>query len=607
MSDWSIVQDNTPQPQGQPQVATSQPQASEWSIVQDQPEANVAPQQPSRSFGERLGGAISNVVDTNQAFLSGARRGISDAALELGNLAGDLLSRFDVTKSTGEYIKSKTSTPLEPSAVEQANPLVSSIGAGLGYTGGMIAGPSKIVKGAGAVSGATKLADAAIHPAISGAIREGATGALQGAAMQPDNRGIGAIVGGVIGAPAGALGGLVSKGVQTSAREIAPELDRMRSLGFDVNSPEAIARARQELASRGEGQLQENIQAGITKQAENAVNAIKPSSANIPNKSPNQILTDRMKTQFAEVHKAKEAAYAPLNEATGLQNTTPIKVSANTLGKQGKNFLPDDLPKQANFSQLQEYRQLLDGSLKSAKNAAKNGNLSNKDLKNLYKLRSDVTDQMTALAERQGLGNQLAQAEDLYKNEYLPFRTFSKTTGKINTPEESDQVWHKINKVMAQTNPDPKELRHLVGNLGEEGTDLVGWGLLQNALTSAKDGSVINLSRFNTAVNKYRVGGLSSIISKPEYSDAVKGINRIIQDGKKAMNVKTNKLYIPVVSPVIEHLMQTKAGINLIVKLGSANKSSEAYRDLVQGLFTGLSNIATQKVLHSPAEAKPNE
>lgn len=605
MADFSDLgtKSNTDQlnssPSGFSDLGTLSAQQPAQSVVQA-PQANAVPQPPVD--GMISGGELPATV-------RGVARGVGDSVRELGNLAGDILQKFDLTKKAGKKLSDITKGSINPTQLELDNPISSSIGAGSGYTAAMMAGPLGAAKVVGAgLRAIPKIGQAinSLSPVITGGAEQGAVGAIQGAAMQPDARGIGAVTGGVLGASLGGVGGVIGANVKRAASELTPELARMKSLGFDINSPEALARARQELASRGEGALKSSIESKVVDQAQNEIKKIRPESTYIPDKSPNQIIVDKQAQQFQVAQQAKREAYAPLTEAPGLQNTAPIKTQTNSLTKQGQKLLPDSLPQQATFANLQDYRQALDGSIKSAKMAAKNGNLNNKDLNRLYSLRNEVTNSMEQVAGRQGLGDQFANAEEIYKTQYLPFRTFSKS-GKVQSDDEIDATWQKVNSLMQSSNPNPKQLRDLMSTMGDEGKDVVGWAMLQNAFNRANVGGKISLDSFNNSVNKFRVNGLDSVIAKPDYKDAVKGINRLVNDGRTAANIKTNRLYIPIISPVIEHLMQTATGIKLLVKLGSATKSATGYRESIQALVTGSINLGAQKVMQTPQNELPPE
>lgn len=537
-------------------------------------------------------------------------QGLGDAALELGDLAADVLSNINATEGVGKGLKSVIKKGQEANQMSQEefaqHPYASSLGRGIGSTAGMIVGPTKIVRGAEAIAKSSPLVRAgaeAIPNWLGGAAREGMTGALQGAALQPEDRGQGAVIGGLVGAPLGALGGIVSGGLQQGARQIAPEIQRMKDLGIDVSSPQALARIRQELASRGQSQLQEQMQAGITKKTEQEITKIRPTY--VPDEAPNKVISNKITQRFPEVERQKNANYLPLNESTGQINTSEINSEIHSLSTKTKSFIPDDLPADATFSELQSYRQQLSGNLKAAQTASKMGNLSPKELPKLYGLKTAVSRKMQEVAESQGLGEQFNQAETFYLTQYKPFETFSKS-GKINTPQTTDQVWDKVNTIMNTKTPKIKQLKDLVTTLGDEGRDIVGWGLIQNALTAARSGDEIALPSFNAIINKYKVSGLGDIVYTTEHQQAIRGINKIIQDGKKALDIKTNRLYLPIISPVVEHLMQTQSGINLITKLGTMDRKSVSYRQALQNLLTGAVNTPINRSMDpSPSKLVP--
>ncbi len=534
-------------------------------------------------------------------------QGLGDAGLDFADLAADVLSKLGAEK-TGQSLKIRTqAAKAENAKLSQdqiANPVSSGIGGGLGYTAGMIAAPAKGVR---ALESALGLGGAAARaPIRAGAIREGAVGAIQGAAMQPENREGGALIGSLIGGAGGAIGGGISKFLQNKASQIQPQVDAAERLKVGANSEAGLAATRGELASGGKSQLKDDITSKIISETQQAVDDIKPTSANIPDKSPNQILVDRQQANFANVVRAKDEAYAPLNTAPGTIETTSIKDLSNGLLKKTKSYLPDSelatpiFKGEATFNQLQQYRQSLDQNIRAAQSAK----IIPNEVKKLYNIRAQVSAKMSQVADDQGLGGQFQQAEDIYKTQYKPFETFTKS-GKLATPEQADEAWFKVNKLLNANNPNPKELRDLVSTLSDEGKDLVGWAKIQNALTKATSGSDINLGAFNKEINQFKVTGLKDVFSKPEYDKAILGINRIVNDGKKLSNVKVNKLNIPIVTNTINYLLQSSPGIRLIIKLGSTAKNSKEYRAAISSLINGAANITTQKA--TGPMSKPNE
>lgn len=565
--------------------------------------AKFVPSQPVENVSEP---APSSMLDSPIAFGKGLVRGVGDAALDFGDLVADALSSFETTKSAGEGLKKYTKDDIQPSEVELQNPISSSIGAGIGYSVPMLVAPGSAVRGAEAAVKTTgigsKLAQAT-PGIVGGALREGSVGALQGAAMaESGERSGGALLGGAIGAPLGAIGAGIGQASRAGNELVAPEIQRMKGLGYRLDDPETMASARQSLAARGEQGLQSNIEERIVKMSQKEIDKLRPDGSYVPGKSPNQVLRDKETKSFAEADAMRKDLYEPLTLSTGTINISSLLSASNRLSKQGKNFLPEvsNKPKgvEASFSQLQDYRQALDGSIKSAKNAARNGTLNNKDLHALYDIRKQTTNLMEETATKQGLGDQFLKADAFYKDHILPFKTFTKS-GKISSPEEIDQTWTTINSLMNQTTPPVTKLKNLVTTLGDEGKDLVGWALLQSSMDKAITGGSISLNNFNGSINKFRSSGLGDIIDNPTYKQAVEGINRIVKDGKDSLNIKLNRIYIPLVTPVLEHLLQTEKGIKLLYKIGGADKNSEAARTAIQSLFSGLPNIGAQNAMNN--------
>lgn len=521
------------------------------------------------------------------AFGAGAARGAMNVGLELGDLAADILKNFDATKGAGDKLKGLVKSGQEynqPGAMEALSPIGSGLGNAVGYGAGYMLGPQKLIRGGEAALSTIpelKALGQAMPNTVTGGLREMLSGGITGAAIQPENRITGALTGGIIGGATGAVGGATSAGFQQGQKDMAPMFNTAGRLDFDLSSPQAIASARKELADRGAGQLRQDIQDRAVSKAEQQIATIKPESVTIPQKSPSRLLAARAAKNFPEVEARMQAAYAPLDESGVTVATTPIKTT-----KRITNYLPEKaLPKNATFSQLQQYRQELDISIRAAKSQ-----LSPKEIGLLKSRRDEITSKLEEVSEKAGLGQNFTTAEDIYKNEYRPFLTFS-STGKVNTRQATDETWSEINTLLNQKNPEPKKLRALIKVLGDEGKDLVGWAGLQNAFSQAKIGNEVSLQTFQRNVNKLSASGLDSIIAKPEYRKTVNGITNIIQDGKAASKIKTNRVYIPIITPVVEHLMETEAGIKLLMKLGGSDRKSKAYRQAIQQLVTQGINI----------------
>lgn len=568
-----------------------------------------APQQPSTQPKE------SNPADYISAASRGVVRGVADMALDLGDVAANAFN-----SSTLKGLVNKGKEINQPSQIELDNPLTSSIGAGLGYTAGAMVMPAGVV--GKAIQGAAKLpvigglaskllpgTGGAIQSGVGGAIREGATGALGGAAMNPDSQGWGAAIGGAVGAPLGAIGGALSAGLRTAAGQVVPELQRLKQAGIDVSSPEAVASARYALATRGQDALVEKLQTKITHNAQSEVTKIQPQSTYVPEQNPNQIITGIVKQNFEARTLKKDELYAPLTQSLETVDAPNVMAAMKTLSPKIQKLLPelkqtrlkDDIlavgdvnypiPKSGmTFTQLQAYRQGIDGVYQQAKSLTRTGKINKTELGNILEFRKEVSNKMYELAKNQGLDGRLAEADGFYHTEYKPFTTFSKE-GKINTPEQTNQVWDKINTLMGSAKPKAQEVKDLVNVLGEDGKDIVGWGLLQNAMLKNLSGGRLNLAGFNSEVNKFKVTGLDSVFAKPAYNNAVKGINRIITDGEQILKIKTNRMYVPLISPVLEHIMQSQSGINFIIKLGSMDKTSSLYRKGLQNFLTGATNL----------------
>ena len=574
------------------------------SIAGVQKQPSVSPTSPSEQPPKPVGNAID-------AFTGGVGRGFKDAALEMGDLAADVLSNFETTKGIGSSLKGKVKewqAGSEASPTQLASPLASSIGAGTGYTAGIMSMPGAAVRaGVGALKALPGVASVAskVPATIAGLGTQGAAGAIGGAAMDPENRGFGALTGGLVGGAAGAIGGALGSKSAELGKVVQTEVGRLKKLGIDPKSEEGLNQIRMTVRQRGLGQSLESTEAQLKQKVLNEAQGAKPESIQIPQKSASRLLTARAAKNFTKVDEERQALYKPLTESKTPTNVSSINDEVGKLSQKAKGYLPDpQISKsikegQATFSQLQDYRIALDGNITVAKRAVKNGAMLPKDLNQLYKTRSQVSAAMEDAATANGLSKEFKAAEDFYKHQYLPFRTLDKS-GKLNKPEAIDNTMKKINTLVNSPNPNPKEIKDLVSTLGDEGRSLVGWAKIENAVQKSSVGGKINFRTLETDLQKWKVGGIESSVFQKEHKQAIAGMEAIINDAPRVMKQATNKIYIPVVGPILEHLLQSDKGIKLLMGIGTMDKKAPGYRKVLQDIVTGGSNILTNKAASSP-------
>lgn len=557
---------------------------------------------------------IQETGDPQTAFAANLLRGPANFALDIGNLAGDILSSFGTTKSAGESLNKLVQRGRQanvPSTdLELSNPRASALGDAIGYGVSSIAMPGGIVRATGAalksiIPGLSGASEAA--PVISSMIRESASGALGGGAMSASGeRGYGAAIGGGIGGVAGLAGGLLGRSLTAGNEQIAPAVKLTSSQGSEL-TPEAIAAARNELATGQLAGLRQQIGEDITGKIQQQMTPLIPKSAS--DLAPNQTLLNSVRSNYAEVSKTSKDLYAPFNKLDTNIDVAPLLSKYKELPNSVKAFIPEASIKPvaqgqaANipFNRIKDYKQDLDLNAASAKRG-----LTGKDYSAWSQFRSEVAGALDNAAEALGKGPQWRAANDFYAENITPFKTLNKS-GQLKTPAQTDAAWKSINTIIGGEKPDPTKLRGLVKSLGPEGKEQVGWAYLQNAITKSLDiDGIIDPSTLSTKLNAYKGTGLDDIFATPQYKQATYGIQRLVKEGSDRLsNVGTQAPEMPVIGNIINYLTQSKLGIMALIKLGKMDPKSKAFRDAAQQILTGGSNLLIQRPDQRPEV--PNE
>lgn len=242
-------------------------------------------------------------------------------------------------------------------------------------------------------------------------------------------------------------------------------------------------------------------------------------------------------------------------------------------------YLPEPLPEQATFSQLQTYRQQLDKSISSATRSGQPPAILNK----LQEIRNTVTKGMEEVAAQNNLTGQLKIADDLYKTKKRPFFTFSQK----NDPNEVADVVGSILNSSKFNRQDMDDLVQVLGG-GEIGKQKVSWAMLQTAMLKAQKGEQFSINSFNSQINKYAALGLDSKYSTKEYKEIVDGINKMVTVAKAGKHMKVHRWNIYIIGPIIGSLSQTPQGMRWIQTLGSKETTPAMAREMVHKLIERL-------------------
>lgn len=543
------------------------------------------PVQPASDFSGNI--PSDPTADKIPAFAKGVVRGVGDSALDFAGLAGDILEHFGLTHAAGETVNKfvkKGQEYNQPSKVELDNPWTSSIGAGIGYTGGMIASGGGGAAGIKAIPGIARAAEK-VGPALSGMAREGVIGATQGAAMNPQDRSLGMAIGGVTGSALGALGGALGGAAKTQGNRISQTLNEAERIGQPRYSDESLNAARNTFETGGVNQAQENTSDRILQSIHDEM-AKNGSTAFMPDQSPARLLAAKASTNYKNVVAENKANWAPLNAATETVPVHTIKLSIDNLPQNARNYLPEKtLPEDASFSQIQEFRQAMDRDFRAAKKS-----LNPREFREWYGIRQQASNGMQSAAENAGLKDQFVKAEDHYIHQVLPFRTLTKE-GKIATPEQADVAWSKINQIISAKNPKPGDLKNVISTLGPEGKDLVGWAAIQNAVSKAAESEPISVNSLNNALNRWNISGLNKTIFTDTHKNTILGIKRLIKAGNASLKQQGHQYNIFGVGNAINSFISTNKGLKLLDILGGLSPSAPMYRQIIQSAVTGSANI----------------
>jgi hypothetical protein len=505
-----------------------------------------------------------------------------------------VLEQFQPTKGAGSSLKEATSQAKNlntESQLELENPISSAIGRGTGYTAGIMTGPGKLVKGAGKVLEPALGAAAKEFPVLTGALKAGAENAFAGAAMSPDNMGMGATIGGAIGAPLGAAGAIVNMAAKTADALLARGYARAAELGYPKHSQEAQAMAREELASKGLGSMKEGVAKTAASKAQSKIDEITPEAYKEAKGNPIDTMTNDIATYRKTVDDEVTAAYKPLTD-----NPATVEFKAPPAKGTIKDYLPEAPPPEATFADLQAYRQALDVSIRSARNqppATTNA---------LNTLRKDVTNKMVEVSEKSGLGGQFSYADDLYRTKKRPFFTFS---AKNDPNEIADEVGTLLSSGKFKRQ-DMDDMITVLGG-GDVGKQKVGWAVLQTAMRGAQKGETFSLTQFNTLLNKYAKLGLDDVFATPVYKETVSGINHIVAVGKEGQNMKQHFYNVYIIGPLLSTLTQSATGMKFLRFIGNQSTSATTRREAIgQLLSRGITGAFTSIADPTPTQPANN-
>lgn len=556
-------------------------------------EAVLQKQYPSQQQPEEKGFVSDYITGPAVAAGTSAARRLGDAGFDMADVAGALLQQFDVTKKAGtsfrEFNKQAKGINQQLTQTEIDNPISSAVGGGVGYTAGIMTGPSAITKGMGQVVGklggpvASEMASE--FPVLSSAAKGAVENSIAGAAMAPEDEKLKqGLIGGVVGGTLGGLAGAVGAGARASEELMATGRARGASLGYPAGSKESMAMAREELATQGKVTTQGKIAERGAQLAQKEIDNITPTEYATQKGSPVEIVGNDMVTRAKAVDEKLNQLYAPLENSA---YTVNVKIKGN---KVLNEYLPPELPPNATFKDLKAYRQDLNTSIKSAYNQGKTV-----VAKRLEAIKETITLNMQKIAKAEGMPDRLSQAEKVFKEEKAPFYTFSQT-GKL------DDIADSVGNLVSSNKFSRSDMKDLITTLGggTVGKQKAGWLVLQTAIRKAKTGDEpINLAQFNRSINKYSALGLDDVFATPDYKNAVNGINYIVSTAKAGQHIREHHWSLYIIGPLVQSLTQSPKGMRVLQIIGNPSTKQKVRNEMInqliqRGVVGGVGNITDE-------------
>lgn len=502
----------------------------------------------------------------------------------LGNKANEISQEFD------NWLSPRTLA--EQNAIDQstvAGPLAQTIG----YMGGAGAIQGKVLS---PVSNIMEKAITPILPAglagsslVKGAISQGTLGAGLGAAATPDQPLQGAIQGAKVGAVLGAVAGPIGAKLARGNAILDFEKQNMINSGINPDSIEGVTRQIKALKDNGVSMSTVLLKKQISNQIADKIQSAGPLT-NL-NQTPVETISELATKRYADLQSQMKTLTAPLDQLKSTFNTdqfttTKAQVTSDIASKQLRNAIPL-IPDNASFTQMWQTRQKLDIILSTARIQAANGKILKTDLVPLNQMRDALTQDMNKAATDSGLGQNFQDANNLYKQNILPFQAFRTTSGKLISPEDVQESMKRINTLLnPKISPDYKSLNKVADSLGPDGKEIVGQSILQNMVLKSQDQhGNIDPQQFFSKMKKATSAGMDNILWSKNTRDAAKGIQKILEGSKETTSLGT--INDPsMLSKLIPSLMGNRIGMILLRTIGNSNTPGQISRELLQKVLT---------------------
>lgn len=597
--------DFQPMQSAAPQAAPEENVAQGSPTIDFQPVSNAVTPTSMQNLPNPLTGAQKAVSGINAAagsFLGGEMKAVGQLGTlgktVIANTIGRLADQEtkNIANKAANYIQDKFGAAKsfladDPSmkADVAANPTTSSIAGGVGYLGASAAGAQAIAKpleaGGAALSKGSILNSAAGAGALSGATQ----GAVMGGAANEANPVQGALTGVALGGAIGGVAGAASNYLKNTAAGINKVVDDAADNGLDMQSPQVLQAAKDAVKNQGTDVAKLNFKQQFNDAVNKKLDEIRPQTF-VPNTSPAAFMADKVENNFKDVIATKNALYAPINADA----TPQVANNFNSLVDQLKSDLPKSiglptkaLPENPTLQNMLNYRQTLRAKLDQAETSAQAGNLSREDAKPYIQLMNGLQTDIKAAAQKSGLGDQLAKAEQHYQENVLPFQVYGDATQDLN-----NEAFQKFSTQLKSPRPNLPLINNLAKTVGPEGRDLMGWAKLETNYNRSLSfqGTRFDPTKFDSALTKDRISGLADKIYSPEHLAAIKGITAINRAGKDIISAIKPATETPLTAlnapgKIVQGLLTSRPGMKLLSLIGTNSGNRGFVTSTVQDLL----------------------
>lgn len=540
----------------------------------------------------QLGSLINHILKAGANKIYGENNPATQGLDIAGNAANAVSNKFN------QYLQPQT--PAEQQAVAQSS-IVAPLAKTIGYMGAnlgiRVPGVKPIVNSINTL-GQSVAPTIMKSPVIQGALGQSVLGGTLGAASNPQDPLTGGLIGASIGAGLGAYGGSLGFKLRRGGDIVDFETHKLDAAGIDPTSVEGISRITNALKNNGVDMSKLSNQKILTNKIGEQLAKTNP-VLNIDT-SPAETLANLAKTNFADVSKQVKEGFQPIRDAQQSFLPQNYQSMVSSMDKSVLKQLPkQNMPANPNINDMWTYRERLDDVIQSVRAKAIQGNALKSDLVPLQQIRNAVTQDMLDSSDKLGLKNQFLQTENIYKNQYLPFKTLNTESGKLMSEKDIDQAMRTINTLMnPKISPKFAEIRDIATTLGSDGKKLIGQAMLQNMYNkSLTPEGVINPTQFFTQLKKAQVSGLSTRIFDQDTRDAANGIRTILEGTKQVMSPGSPQMQNPgMIKNVLDTLTKNRAGIGILKMIGSSKTPQTQVRSMLQNILTAgiTTNLPTQ-------------